>query len=202
MVSERRRKRMRAVLARRQLDLEVVLDNVHDAHNASAVVRTADGFGVGSVGLLYTDEAFPDVSAGVSGYARKWTTFHEYGSAAACVAACRARGMRVVATHLGRGARSYLDVDWTQPTAVAFGNEHRGCTPELIDAADATIRIPMQGMAESFNVSVAAAIVLAEAHRQRLAAGLYAPAWNDAKEAVWREWLAREAFPHRLGDAP
>ena len=192
MTSERRLARFREVLERRQFDLEVVLDNVFDAHNASAVVRTADGFGVGAVDLLYTEEDFPDVSRGVSGYARKWTTFRRFASASALRDDLHARGLRLVATHVDVGATPHLEVDWTQPVAIALGNEQRGCTQELIDSADETVTIPMLGMAQSFNVSVAAAIVLGEAARQREAAGFYEPSWDETKEAILQEWTARE----------
>ena len=83
-------------------------------------------------------------------------------------------------------------MDWTRPVAVAFGNEQRGCAEELIEAADETVTIAMQGMAQSFNVSVAAAIVLGEAARQRVAAGLYEPSWNETKESILQAWVERE----------
>lgn len=195
MISERRLARFREVLERRQFGLEVVLDNVFDAHNASAVVRTADGFGVGAIDLLYTQEEFPDVSRGVSGYARKWTTFRRFENVTALRDDLHARGLRLLATHVDPGATPYLDVDWTQPVAVALGNEQRGCCDDLIEAADETVTIPMQGMAQSFNVSVAAALVLGEAARQRTAAGLYAPSWDAAKESILQEWIARDEGP-------
>ena len=192
MISDRRLARFRQILERRQLDLEVVLDNIYDAHNASAVVRTSDGFGVGAVNLLYTEEVFPDISKGVSGHVRKWTTFHDHTDAATCVETLHARGLEVVATRVDPAASSHLEIDWTQPIALALGNEQRGCTAELIAAADRAIAIPMQGMAQSFNVSVAAAVVLGEAFRQRQAAGRYAASWSDEKEAILRAWLERE----------
>jgi tRNA (guanosine-2'-O-)-methyltransferase len=191
-ISERRLARFRAVLERRQLDLEVVIDNVFDAHNAAAIVRSADGFGVGAVGLLYTDETFPKISPGVSGYAGKWTTFHRYTEAQACIDEVHTRGLQLLATHVDDAATSYLEIDWTRPLAVAFGNEKRGCSPELLAAADGAVAIPMQGMAQSFNVSVAAAIILGEAARQRHVANRTAPAWNDEKEAIFQAWIARE----------
>ena len=195
MIGKRRLARFREVLERRQFGLEVVLDNVFDAHNASAVVRTADGFGVGAVDLLYTQEDFPDVSRGVSGYARKWTAFRRYATATALRDDLHARGLRLLATHIDAGATPHLDIDWTQPVAIALGNEQRGCAQDLLDAADETVTIPMLGMAQSFNVSVAAAIVLGEAARQRTAAGLYAPSWDAAKESILQEWIAREEGP-------
>ncbi len=195
MISERRLARFREVLGKRQFGLEVVLDNVFDAHNASAIVRTADGFGVGAVDLLYTQEEFPDVSRGVSGYARKWATFRRYESVTALRDDLHTRGLRLLATHVDAGATSLLNIDWTLPVAIALGNEQRGCSQDLIETADEPVTIPMLGMAQSFNVSVAAAILLGEAARQRTAAGLYTPSWDAAKESILQEWIAREEGP-------
>ena len=192
MPTEERLQRLRSVLERRQDDVTVVLDNVHDAHNASAVLRSADGFGVGRIALLYTDQEMPELSKGVSGYTRKWMTLERYGDVESCLAALRGRGERVVATHVAPGSASHLAVDWTQPVALVLGNEHTGCTPAMQAAADETVSIPMLGMAQSFNVSVAAAIILAELYRQRAGQGMYQPEWNGTKEALYHSWLARE----------
>ncbi len=192
MLTGERRRRFRSVLERRQQDVEVVLDNIHDSHNASAILRTCDGFGIGAVNLLYTDHPFPQISKGVSGYTRKWTIIHHFTEAAACINAVHQRGCQIYATHLDGPARSYLDVDWTRPVALVFGNEHRGCSAPILDLADERIRIPMQGMAQSFNVSVAAGIILAELHRQRMERGRYAPSWSDEKEQIYQAWLRRD----------
>ena len=192
MPTPERMERLRSVLSRRQDDVTVVLDNVHDAHNASAVLRSADGFGVGRIALLYTEHPMPSLSKGVSGFTRKWMTIDRYDDVASCVAALRGRGDRIVATHVQEKASTHLAVDWTGPVALVLGNEHEGCSVEMRAAADATVAIPMQGMAQSFNVSVAAAIILAELYRQRAEQGMYQPDWNGAKEALYRSWLARE----------
>jgi tRNA (guanosine-2'-O-)-methyltransferase len=190
--TDERLARMRSVLERRQEDLEAVIENVHDPHNASAIYRTCDGLGLWAVNLVYTREEFPEIASGVAAYAEKWMPSRRHESARACVEALHARGLRVYATHVDPTARAYLEVDWTRPAGVVFGNEHRGCSEEILALADERVFIPMQGMAQSFNVSVSAAILFAEAYRQRLAAGLYAPRWSEAKEALYREWLARE----------
>ena len=182
---------MREVLARRRDDLVVVLENVHDAHNASAVLRSCDAFGVGAVALCYTDEAFPEISSGVAAQVQKWLQIERYGSVAACVAALRARGLRIYATELGGEPIDYLEVDWAGPSAIVLGNEHRGCSEEMLAAADARVVIPMLGFVESLNVSVAAAVLLAEAARQRRDDAL--PPWTADKDAALTAWLEREA---------
>ena len=193
MPTERRLQKMREVLARRQFDLQVVVDHVHDPHNASAILRTSDGFGVHTINLLYNREEFPEISSGVAGYAKKWLTIRRFEEASTLVKTLRGEGLRVYATNLAPGSLDYRDVDWTQPSAVVFGNEHRGCTQEVIDLADASVLIPMQGMAQSFNVSVSAGIILSEAFRQRSAAEMYPSRWGEEHEALLREWLARES---------
>lgn len=201
MPTERRVERMREVLARRQFDLQVVVDHVRDPHNASAILRTSDGFGLATVNLLYEDHAFPDVSEGVAGYAKKWLTLREFSAPAIMVRALRAEGLRVYATNLAPDSLDYRQVDWTQPSAVVFGNEHRGCSQEVIDLADASVLIPMQGMAQSFNVSVSAGIVLSEAFRQRSEAGMYAAPWDTQRQAMLDEWVARELRRERRQEA-
>ncbi|MEX2373089.1 MAG: RNA methyltransferase [Dehalococcoidia bacterium] len=192
MPTDERVERMRAVLARRQFDLQVVVDHVHDPHNASAIVRTSDGFGVATINLLYAREEFPEISNPVAAYAKKWVTIRRFEEARTLVDALHAEGVRVYATNLEPGALDYREVDWTQPSAVVFGNEHRGCTREVIDLADASIAVPMQGMAQSFNVSVSAGIILAEAFRQRSDAGRYPSPWDETREAALQGWVDRE----------
>lgn len=189
MITERRRRRMREVLAHRRDDLVVVLENIHDAHNASAVLRSCDAFGVGAIALCYTDEEFPKISSGVAANVQKWLQIERYGSVEECVAALRARQLRIHATELGGEPTDYLNVDWAQPTAIVLGNEHRGCSAEMLAAADARVAIPMLGFVESLNVSVAAAVLLAEASRQRRNAQ---PPWTPSKEALLQEWIKRE----------
>lgn len=170
----------------------MVIENVHNQHNASAVLRSCDAFGVGTVHLLYTEEAFPRITDGVSGHARRWLAFERWDHRATCVAALHERGIALHAAAPGPDAVPYTDVDWTQPTAIALGNENRGCSEELLALADARVWVPMRGMVESLNVSVAAATLLAEAARQREAAGMYVPRWDDERERTLAAWLARE----------
>jgi tRNA (guanosine-2'-O-)-methyltransferase len=197
---DRRVERMRDVLSRRQFDLQVVIDHVHDPHNASAILRTSDGLGLSTVNLLYAREEFPEISNPVAAYSKRWLTIRRFTEPAALVEQLHAEGAQVLATNLAPGTVDYREVDWTKPIAVAFGNEHRGCSEELIALADANIAIPMQGMAQSFNVSVSAGIVLAEAFRQRSAAGMYDAPWNDEREAALQAWVDREIRRERRQD--
>lgn len=175
-----RLEKIRLVLARRRKDLTLVLANIHDAHNVSAIYRSCDAFGVAKVYLYYTDNSFPALSAKSSASARKWVESSRYSEAGALRAALKAEGMRVYAAACSASARVPGDCDLTLPSAIILGNEHSGVSPELGAIADEHIYIPMQGMIQSFNVSVAAAIILYEAARQRRAAGGYArPSYTE-----------------------
>jgi tRNA (guanosine-2'-O-)-methyltransferase len=193
MPAERRVERMREVLEQRQEDLTVVIENVWDPHNASAIVRSADGFGASIVQMLYWIEKAPELSRAVSAYTNKWTFIEQHRMVAECVEAMHVRGLQVVATNVNESARGYLDFDWTQPTALVVGNEQRGVSPEMLALADEQVSIPMLGFAQSFNVSVAAAVILGEIARQRQAAGMYAASWSETKQTWFDYWLARDA---------
>lgn len=191
----RRQERVRQVLSRRQTSLTVVLEDVHDPHNASAVMRSCDGVGIIDIHLVYVHETPPKRSFArtTSGSAAKWIRTHYHDSLEACYADLRQKGMRILATSLGSGSEDLYSQDLTLPTAIVFGNEMRGVSGEAIASADATMFIPMQGMVESLNISVACAVTLYEAMRQRLAAGAYDRPALGAQElvALEREWLEK-----------
>ncbi len=170
--SPRRAEKIARVIARRQPGLTIVMENIHDPHNVSAIFRTCDAVGVMGVGLLYTVEKFPRIGKKSSSSANKWVEHRKYRSVEECYASLRADGFRILATRVVGDARPLYDFDLTQATAFVLGNEHRGVSDEAARLADACIRIPMFGMIESLNVSVAAGVCLYEALRQRLAAGM------------------------------
>jgi tRNA (guanosine-2'-O-)-methyltransferase len=172
-VTERRREKMLAVLRRRQPGLTVVMEDIHDPHNVSAMLRSADAVGVMEVQLLYSSESFPKLGKKSSASASKWIRRRSFTSVRACYEALRAEGFTICATHLGRRSSSLYDLDLTGKTALVFGNEHRGVSEEAASLADVNFQIPMMGMIQSLNVSVACAVTLYEAHRQRRLAGIY-----------------------------
>lgn len=185
----RRRARLRAVLECRQPDLTLVLANIHDPHNVSAIYRSCDAFGVGHVHLYYTGTPFPVLGRKTSASARKWVDSVRHKDSASLFSSLRAQKMQVLATSFSPAARPLGMWDMTLPTAVIMGNEHSGVEQELLQEADGQLYIPMRGMIQSFNVSVAAAVILAEAARQREAAGMYAAARMSS--AVLEEKLAQ-----------
>lgn len=193
--TSRRQARVEDVLSRRQKSLTIVLEDVHDPHNASAVLRSCDGVGILDVHLVYVHEEPPRRSFArtTSASAAKWVRLHYHDSIEACYAILREQGFHVYATALGQESVGLYDVDFTQPTALVFGNEHRGVSRAAIDDADATLFIPMQGMVESLNISVACAVSLYEAMRQRLAAGMYSrPELSESELAALEgEWIRK-----------
>ena len=193
--TSRRQERVESVLARRQPTLAVVLEDVHDPHNASAVLRSCDAVGVMDVHLVYVTEEPPRKSFGrsTSASAAKWIRLHFHDSIEDCYARLREQGYTIAATALETDSRDFYSMDLTEPTALVFGNEMRGVSPEAIEGADYTVYIPMQGMVESLNISVSCAVTLYEAMRQRREAGMYdEPQMDDGTRASIRdEWLRK-----------
>lgn len=188
-----RRARMEEVLTQRQPDLTLVLANIHDPHNVSAIYRSCDAFGVAEVHLYYTDTAFPLLGRKTSASARKWVDTVRHKDKEALLTSLRAKGQQIIATSCTPAARPLREWDFTKPTAIIMGNEHSGVSPELVEAVDGEVYIPMRGMIQSFNVSVAAAVILAEASRQREAAGMYErPGYGPEEfEARLSRWLEK-----------
>ena len=172
--SDERQNRIETTLSHRQPGLVVVLENVHDPHNVGAILRTCDAVGVMRVMMVYTIEEPPSIKAtsSASGVV-KWLTFERFNSINLCYDALRAEGFQILATKIEPKAKDIYSFDLARPTAIVLGNEHRGVSAEAAREADDLLYIPMMGMAESVNVSVAAAVCLFEAMRQRMDKGLY-----------------------------
>lgn len=181
-------------VACRQFDLTVVLENVHDEHNVAAVLRSCDAVGIDEIHLIYhSGQSLPVFGKKTSGGARKWVRQHKHDSVEECFDVLRKRGYRILATRLDDSAVSLYDTDFTKPTAVVFGNEHSGVTDTAVALADGTIMIPQVGMVQSLNISVACAVTVFEASRQRRACGMYErkQLTSEAFEHTVREWLQR-----------
>lgn len=191
--SPRRVEKFRRVIERRQPDLTVVVENVFDPHNVSAILRTCDAVGVLRIELLYTVEPFPKMGKKSSSSASKWIERRKHRSVEACFGALHAEGFQILASRVGPESTPVYDRDLTRPTAIVLGNEHRGVSDEAAQQADGLVGIPMMGMIESLNVSVAAAVFLYEALRQRQAVGQYSnPRIADAERASLLDaWLKK-----------
>jgi tRNA (guanosine-2'-O-)-methyltransferase len=169
-----RKERLNNVLRKRQCDLTVVLENVFDPHNISAVMRTCDAVGVQEVHILNTKiPPHKKWGAKSSSSAAKWLTIHQFSDASECFDALRKRYSKILTTHLGSDSIGLYELDLVQPTALVFGNEHSGVSDEIRELADGNFMIPQVGIIRSLNISVACAITLYEAYRQKLNAGHY-----------------------------
>ena len=161
------------VLSFRQPDLHVVLEQVVNPHNASAVLRTCDAAGVLHVDIIGSDQDPLPLNSAITTRADKWLNLRFHPTTEACLARLRDEGVVIAATHLGDDAIPYTSFDFTRPTAVVFGGEHVGTSAQAVAMADARIKIPMLGMVQSLNLSVSVGIILYEAVRQRLGAGFF-----------------------------
>ncbi len=173
MRSERRLARLESAIRNRQPDLTVVLENIHDPHNVSAILRSCDAAGVPEVQLVYNVEKFPKLGKKSSASAKKWVDHRRFEGIKGCFEQLHKEGYRIYATHLSKGTVPLYDLDLTKKVALVFGNEHRGVSEDTARCADGNFMIPMFGMIQSLNVSVACAVTLYEAVRQRMNVGRY-----------------------------
>lgn len=171
--TEKRKNKITSVINYRQKSLRVVLENIHDPHNVSAIFRTCDAVGVSKVSLVYTIEKFPRIGKKSSASAFKWVEKDKYKSIKECYDTLRKDGYTIYASSISEDAISLYDLDLTKKVAVVLGNEHRGVSDEAAELADKKFLIPMYGMVQSLNVSVATAVILYEAQRQRKQNGFY-----------------------------
>jgi tRNA (guanosine-2'-O-)-methyltransferase len=193
MPTARRAARVFEVLARRQPDLTVLAEDVYKPHNLSAMLRSCDAVGIGTVHAVRPTGGVPTYQA-TSASAEKWVDLVVHRDVEQAIDGLRRDGVQVLAAHLSPHARDYRDVDYVRPTAILFGNERSGVSQRAAARADVHVAIPMLGMVRSLNVSVAAAVILFEAQRQRRAAGRYA---RPALAARTRNDLAfRWLYPH------
>ena len=173
-LSDDRSEKIYACVSRRQPSLSIVLENVHDPHNVSAVLRSCDAVGVIDVHLVYhTGQSFPELGEKSSASARKWVLTHKHSSIDECYDYLRKEGKKILTTGMSNEARSLYAIDFTEPIAIVFGNEHTGVSEEAILKADGNMLIPQVGMIQSLNISVACAVTLYEAFRQRSLKGMF-----------------------------
>ncbi|MVT10130.1 TrmH family RNA methyltransferase [Chitinophaga tropicalis] len=169
-----RRERLLSVLNKRQAGLTVVLENVQDPHNISAVMRTCDAVGIQEIYVLNNQiPRHKKWGAKSSSSAAKWLTIHQYSDTAECMAALRQKYDKIFTTHLAADAVSLYEIDFTGSVALVFGNEHSGVSDEVRDLADGNFIIPQVGIIKSLNISVACAVSIYEALRQKTIAGHY-----------------------------
>ncbi len=183
-----RYQRIQQVLKTRQTDLTLCLEEVHKPNNVSAVIRTADATGLHKVHAVWPNEmrTLGHTSAG----ARNWVEVETHDTITEAIQELKNQGMQVLVTNLSDTAVDFREIDYTKPTAIILGSEKIGASEQAKQLADQDIIIPMIGMVQSLNVSVASAVILYEAQRQRNAAGMY----DKQHSALPEETIHRTLF--------
>ncbi|MFT5297188.1 MAG: tRNA (guanosine-2'-O-)-methyltransferase [Colwellia sp.] len=167
-----RLERINMMLDHRQPDLTVCMEGVHKSHNLAAVVRTADAIGVSDVHAIWKSDEM-EVRGGSAAGSQNWIDVHNYSKTKDAIDALKKQGMQILVTNLSDSAVDFREIDYTKPTAIILGQEKFGASAVALEMADQDIMIPMVGMVQSLNVSVACSVVLYEAQRQRQLAGMY-----------------------------
>ncbi len=144
----------------------VVLENVYDRGNASAVFRSAEAMGFGQVHMIELGEKFKESQRTTAG-ADKWVEVKKWKSTKVCIETLKAQGKKLIVTHLDSTSVPIDEVDFSGPTALVLGNEKDGASPEILAAADHRVILPMKGFVQSFNISVAGALALWHIMRDR-----------------------------------
>lgn len=192
-----REQKIRSVIRQSQPDLTVILENIFDPLNISAALRSCDAVGVREVFVVYTkkylDKRGLRLGKRTSGGAFKWTDVYLFEDLEECFSRVRTRYGRILSTGLGTGSQSLYSLDLSQPTALLFGNEDEGVSKEAIAMCDGNFNIPQAGFAESLNISVACAVSLFEAKRQRELKGFYSENPHldaEQQEQLFKRWSA------------
>jgi len=194
LATTERLEKIKNVVSKRQPSLTVVLENVHDPHNVSAVFRSCDAVGIIEVCLVYySGYQFPDLGEKSSASARKWVNQRKFTSVKECYDYLRNSGMKIYSTEMNSESVQLYNLDLKQPVALVFGNEHSGVSAEAVSNADGNFVIPQVGMIQSLNISVACAVSLYEAYRQRQVAGMYEQIQieENTYQTMVREWVLK-----------
>ena len=174
-MTDKRFTKIRNVVEKRQKNFTIVLENIHDPHNVSAILRSADAVGIDKVFLIYNTNKFPKIGKTSSGSAKKWISLEKFNNVKDCFYELKSRKYKIYSTYLSEHKKNYslYDLNLTRKIALVFGNEHTGVSEEVKEMSDRNFMIPMYGMIQSLNVSVAVAMSLYEAMREKELKGKY-----------------------------
>lgn len=164
--------KIKRILNQRQPDLTVCMEHVHKRHNFSAIARTADAVGCHDIHAVWPKDR-RSLGGGTAGGSQNWLNINMYDNFDQAFSKLKQQGMQVLATHLSEDAVDFRDIDYTQPTCILMGTERDGISDYALSKADHNIVVPMMGMVQSLNVSVACSLILYEAQRQRQQANMY-----------------------------
>lgn len=176
MPTDERVNKLKRVAAQRQAGLTVVIEDVFDPHNLGAIARSCDAFGIQEINIIFdTHPEFDpkDVGKNSSTATNKWLNYRIHHDSERALRTLKDEGWLIVAAALDPKAESIFQADLSHPRlALLLGNEKEGLSAKALKMADRLLTIPMQGIAQSMNVSVSAALFLYEATRQRRTRGL------------------------------
>ena len=198
VLTENRQAKFKSTISKRQTDLTIVLENVHDPHNIGAVMRSCDAVGINEIYVINTTQMTQQqvlrFGKSASG-AIRWVTLHYFESVEECFKIVKQKHKRILATHLGEKSKDLYSLELTEPVALLFGNEHAGLSKEALELCDGNFTIPQFGMVQSLNISVACAVTLFEVLRQRRGKGLYDQEYDESKpfhKVKYDEWYQKQ----------
>lgn len=191
-VSDRRKGRLKEVLKERTNHMTLVLEDVYQTHNFSAVLRSADIFGIQTTHFIENRNKYK-ISEDVSMGSTQWLTLNRYqkfeNNTQACLSDLKEKGYKIVATSLNKNSVSLEELDISKPFALVFGTELTGISKDVEDMADEFVKLPMYGFTESFNISVCAALCM---HQLSARIRKEVPNYGlneSEKEDIYVEWL-------------
>lgn len=203
-MTEERLKKIKEVASKRQGNLTVVLNNVHDPHNIGAVLRTCDSVGIKEIYVIYNDDRVGKenltLGKNSASSARKWVDVFMYRDVDKCINDIREKYDFIYGTHLDSESVSLYDLKLDKSIALVFGNEHAGISDEVLKHLDGNFLIPQVGMVQSLNISVSVAVTLYEALRQREIADMFDSNTTSTqleKQALIDDYIQRHERRHR-----
>jgi len=201
MLTKERTLRINDILTRKQTSLQVMLDDVASSQNISAIIRSCDGVGVLNFYYASKENVDARIHKTITQGTHRWMNRERivYEKRVKFLKAKQAKGFQIVVTHLEEKSIAFSKVDYTKPTILVMGNEKEGTSQEVLALADEVIIIPMLGMAQSLNVSVATGLILYEAQRQLDEVGAYdvSQLLDEEREEIKKEWIYRDVIRHR-----
>jgi len=194
-ISEARWSRINEVLDKRTQHITVVLEDIYQPHNASAVLRSCDGFGIQDVHIIENKNEF-DASSQITIGADQWLSLHRYNkenddNVSECFQNLHSQGFQIVATTPHENDHNLNQLDISKPTALVFGTELEGVTDQVMQQADAFVKIPMSGFSESFNISVSAAICLYDTSTRLRQSDIGWGLKSETREELLLEWVKK-----------
>lgn len=200
LLTENRENKFREVIAKRQLNLTVILEDVHDPHNLGAVMRSCDAVGIAEIYVVFSDkekyERGVEIGFNSNSGSKKWVEVHLFNDSPSCIKAVRKKYDHIYGTHLSEEASSLYDLELTGSVALLFGNEQLGVRQETLSLIDGNFIIPQYGMVQSLNISVACAVSLFECSRQRTLADQYKGEY-DGNNSQHSEMFERFVIRHK-----